>query len=133
LDDTAPATIDADPDRLAQVLENLIANALKFTPAGGTVTVRACSSAGDEAVFEVRNTGRGIEAQQLPHLFERYWQAEPHARRSLGLGLSIAKGITEAHGGRVWAESELGHGATFFVAIPVRSADGASGAFLLVD
>jgi PAS domain S-box-containing protein len=133
LDDTAPATIDADADRLAQVLENLVANALKFTPSGGRVSVRAYSNADGEAVFEVRDTGRGIAPDQLPHLFERYWQGEQAARRSVGLGLSIARGIVEAHGGRVWAESKPGNGAAFFVAMPSTAAESGQGAFRLLD
>jgi signal transduction histidine kinase len=131
LDVTAPASIDADVDRFAQVLENLTANALKFTPTGGSVSIRAFSNLDGEAVFEVRDTGRGITAEQLPHLFERYWQAEHSTRRSVGLGLAIAQGIVEAHGGRIWAESAPGHGAAFFVALPTTMPDLASGAFQL--
>ncbi|MEX1182024.1 MAG: PAS domain S-box protein [Gemmatimonadota bacterium] len=117
--DGAGAVLLADRDRIGQVLENLLGNAFKFTPAGGTVSVSVAED-GDDLVFHVRDSGRGMDAGQLSRLFERFWQAEPGARRGLGLGLSISKAIVEAHGGRIWAESEPGRGTSFHFTIPLR-------------
>jgi signal transduction histidine kinase len=102
-----------DHDRLLQILENLIGNALKFTPRGGRVTVGACPH-GDDVEFWVSDTGRGIAPEDQPHVFDRFWQArrDPHA--GAGLGLPIVKGLVEVHGGRIWVESSQGHGSTFF-------------------
>jgi PAS domain S-box-containing protein len=107
-----------DHDRLLQVFENLIGNALKFTEAGGRITVGAAR--GDsEALFWVADTGRGMSADELTHAFDRFWQASARSGRlGAGLGLPITKGIVEAHGGRIWAESAPGRGSTFFFAIP---------------
>jgi signal transduction histidine kinase len=106
-----------DQHRLFQVLENLIGNALKFTPAGGRITVGA--TAGErEVVFRVTDTGFGISQSELPHVFDRFWQARKGARDGAGLGLPIARGIVEAHGGHIWVESTLGRGTTFFFTIP---------------
>jgi PAS domain S-box-containing protein len=114
------ADVQADRDRLFQVLENLIGNAAKFSRRGGRITVGASTSDRD-VLFWVEDAGIGIAAEQLPHIFDRFWQAETHGHRGAGLGLSIVKGIIEAHGGRVWAESTLGHGTTFFFTIPAAS------------
>jgi signal transduction histidine kinase/ActR/RegA family two-component response regulator len=115
--DVAPAlpTIDAAEERVLQVLENLVGNALKFTPPGGVVTVGA-SRAQDPAsvVFFVRDTGPGIAEEHLPRVFDRFYQAHASDRRGAGLGLAICKAIVEAHGGRIWAESPPGKGAAFF-------------------
>jgi PAS domain S-box-containing protein len=108
----------ADRDRLLQVFENLIGNAAKFTARGGQVTVGARPGEG-EVLFWVADTGAGILPAELPHLFERFWQARKAGRRGLGLGLPIAKGIVEAHGGRVWVESTPGLGSTFYFTVPV--------------
>lgn len=107
-----------DHDRLLQVFENLIGNALKFTAAGGRITVGAAR--GDsEALFWVADTGRGMSADELAHVFDRFWQASARSGRlGAGLGLPITKGIVEAHGGRIWAESAPGQGSTFFFSIP---------------
>jgi signal transduction histidine kinase len=112
----------ADSARLQQVLTNLLDNAIKFTPEGGAVTVQA-ELTGDAVRFGIRDTGPGIAADVLPHLFDRFWQAKRTARMGTGLGLFIAKGIVEAHGGRVWVESRGGEGSTFFFTIPVASPD----------
>lgn len=119
--DLAPDLPDvwADRDRLLQVLENLIGNALKFTAPGGRITVGAAPRDG-EVLFRVADTGSGIAAEDLPHLFDRFWQARKTGRRGAGLGLPIVKGIVEAHGGRVWVESTPGRGSTFFFTIPTR-------------
>ena len=100
-------TLEVDPEQIFRVLSNLLGNAIKFTPEGGTITIRA-ERRGDELMVSVSDTGPGIPADQLPHLFERYWQARPARQLGAGLGLYIAKGIVEAHGGRIWAESTAG-------------------------
>jgi signal transduction histidine kinase len=115
-DDLPPVL--ADHGRAVQVLSNLIANALKFTPTGGSVTVGVARD-GDVVRITVADTGVGIAPEQLPHLFERYWQARKDDRRGIGLGLSIAKGIVEAHGGRIWAESAPGAGSRFHFTLPI--------------
>jgi PAS domain S-box-containing protein len=107
----------ADQDRLLQVFENLVGNAIKFTEPGGRITLGAEPRA-DEVVFSVADTGPGIARGDLPHIFDRFWQASNVARRGAGLGLPIVKGIVEAHGGRVWVESTPGQGSTFYFAIP---------------
>jgi len=106
-----------DRSRLVQVLGNLLGNAIKFTPPGGNVSLRAWRS-GSDAVFEVADDGPGISAADQAHLFDKYWQARATDRRGVGLGLAISKGIVEAHGGNLWVESELGIGSRFSFAIP---------------
>jgi signal transduction histidine kinase len=106
-----------DRDRVLQVLGNLIGNAIKFTPDGGLVQVGAESS-DDEVLFTVRDSGVGVSSKQLPHVFDRFWQATPKARLGSGLGLTIAKGVVEALDGRIWVESRPGEGTTFFFTLP---------------
>lgn len=106
-----------DRQRIFQVLSNLIGNALKFTPKGGDITLRA-EVVGDEVVYSVRDTGPGIPPDQLPHVFERHWQAPATARRGSGLGLYIAKGVVEAHRGRISVVSEPGKGSCFQFTLP---------------
>ena len=110
-----------DRDRLLQVFENLIGNAIKFTKAGGRITAGAASR-DDEVVFWVADTGCGIASENLPRVFDRFWQATRAGRQGAGLGLPITKGIVEAHGGRIWVESTAGSGSTFFFTIPRVSA-----------
>jgi signal transduction histidine kinase len=115
--DDLPA-VCADRDRTLQVLTNLVGNAVKFTPAGGRVVARAAADASSEVRFTITDTGPGLSADELSHLFDRYWQAKKTAKLGTGLGLVIAKGIVEAHGGRIWAESEPGRGSTFHFTLP---------------
>ncbi|HEV7376809.1 MAG TPA: ATP-binding protein [Pyrinomonadaceae bacterium] len=117
--------ISADPKRLQQILSNLVANAVKFTSDGGTITLGA-RRAGEEAVeFVVTDTGIGLSPDTLSHIFDRFQQADSTITRrfgGLGIGLSVVRGLAEMHGGRVWAESEGdGRGATFVVRFPVAS------------
>jgi PAS domain S-box-containing protein len=106
-----------DRDRLLQVFENLIGNAIKFTKAGGRITVGA-TSRDHEVVFRVADTGLGIAPENLPRVFDRFWQATSTNRQGAGLGLPITKGIVEAHGGRIWVESTPHRGTTFSFTIP---------------
>jgi signal transduction histidine kinase len=113
-------TIQADPSRLQQVLSNVIGNAIKFTPEGGAIAVQAIVAQGDVR-FSVRDSGPGISAEDLPRLFDRHWRARRTAHLGAGLGLAIARGIVEAHGGRIWAESDAGRGATFHFVLPLQA------------
>jgi PAS domain S-box-containing protein len=108
----------ADAPRIMQVLSNLVGNAIKFTPEGGTITL-AATPIGSEVEITVSDTGPGIRAEDTSRIFERYWQATDTASLGTGLGLPIARGIVEAHGGRIWAESRAGVGATFHFTLPV--------------
>lgn len=113
-------TVQADPERIAQVLSNLIGNAIKATSRGGRIIVAAAERE-DVVEVSVADLGTGISREQLPHIFDRFWQATQSSIRSrgAGLGLPIARGIVQAHGGRIWAESEHGKGATFYFTLPV--------------
>jgi signal transduction histidine kinase len=109
-----------DPARILQVLVNLIGNALKFTPAKGSVSV-SVERSGDEIRFAVRDTGRGIPEDQLEAVFERFVQVGKNDRGGVGLGLYISKCIVQGHGGRIWVESRIGEGSTFCFTIPVAT------------
>jgi signal transduction histidine kinase/DNA-binding NarL/FixJ family response regulator len=113
--------VPLDSARVLQVISNLVGNALKITPAGGRVRLGA-QAAGAEVRISVADTGPGIPADQIPRVFGRFWQAGKSDRRGIGLGLSIARGIVEAHGGRIWVESVEGEGATFYFTLPIPSA-----------
>jgi signal transduction histidine kinase len=116
-DSVAPVAVDEQ--RILQALSNIIGNALKFTNRGGKVRLEVTEQ-GDSVLFSVRDTGSGIAPDQMPRVFDRFWQADQRASiRGSGLGLSIAKGIVDAHGGRIWAESAVGAGSTFFFTVPV--------------
>lgn len=116
-DESLPAVL-ADRQRLQQVLSNLLANAVRFTPHGGEVRLSAILL--DDAIrIEVRDTGPGVTPEDVPRLFERYWQAPRLLRAGSGLGLFIAKGIVEAHGGTIGVESEVGKGAHFWFTVPL--------------
>ncbi len=109
---------NVDARRIVQVIENLVSNAVKHTASGGEIHVGA-TSVDREVHVAIRDTGSGIPAESLPHLFDRFWQARDARRGGAGLGLAIAKGIVEAHGGRLWVESEVGRGSTFAFSLPV--------------
>lgn len=109
--------VRVDPDRVLQVLANVIGNAIKFCREGETVTVGA-ELQGREVVFCVRDSGPGIPADELEHIFQPYWSAARYERRGTGLGLYISRGIIDAHGGRIWVSSKVGTGSTFFFTVP---------------
>jgi signal transduction histidine kinase len=113
-----PFKVRCDRERMMQVFSNLIGNAVKFVPERGTIVLSAAAS-GASALVAVRDTGPGIPPARLPHLFQRYWQADETARKGRGLGLFITKGIVEAQGGVIWAESQVGTGSTFFITLPL--------------
>ena len=108
----------ADAARIQQVLSNLVGNAVKFTPRQGRISVSA-NRLDREVRFAVIDTGPGIPPEQVPHIFGRFWQAKSSDRRGIGLGLAIAKGIVEAHNGRIWVESQVGVGSTFYFTLPI--------------
>lgn len=112
--------VSADRDRIFQVLTNLLGNAFKFTPAGGAIHVEV-TRLGDGVSVAVRDTGPGIAADDLAHVFERGWHAKPADGGGTGLGLFLARGIVEAHGGRIRAESSLGKGSTFSFTLPLHA------------
>ena len=125
-DDLAPA--QADPDRVAQVLRNLLVNALRHTPSGGSVTVSAAAKI-ETLEIAIADTGEGIAPEDLPHVFERFWRADPARTRSgigaeerlaggTGLGLSVAQSLVKAQGGRIWVESTPGEGTVFRFTLP---------------
>jgi signal transduction histidine kinase len=120
-------TISADPDRLSQVLNNLVSNAVRYTPQGGAITLRA-EHFSEGVRLVVADTGSGISAEDLPHIFDRFWKAEQsrsrHERTGSGLGLAIARQLVQAHGGEIHAESEPGRGTRFIVEIPSSSVPG---------
>jgi signal transduction histidine kinase len=116
-----PRVIPGDADRLAdQVLGNLLSNALKFTPDGGSIVVRAWSDK-DRLRIEVRDSGEGIPREQLPYIFDKYYQVSQHARaKGAGLGLAIALEVVEAHGGTIDVDSQPGRGTAFTINIPLH-------------
>jgi signal transduction histidine kinase len=116
--------VDADPDRVAQVLRNLLDNAIKYSPHGGLIVVRG-EAHDDEVVISVADQGLGIAPEHLNRLFEKFFRARSPLGRHVvgsGLGLPIAHSIVESHGGRIWAESQLGQGSTFYFTLPRHSA-----------
>ena len=109
--------VNCDPDRIQQVLSNLIGNAVKCVPRTGSIQVRVVPQAND-VCFAVADTGPGISQSDLPHIFDRFWSTSRNGKNGIGLGLSIAKGLVETHGGRIWVESHVGAGSTFFFTLP---------------
>jgi signal transduction histidine kinase len=116
------STALADPARIVQVLTNIVGNAIKFTPPGGQIVI-AAKRVRDKVLCSVADTGPGIPEEQLPHIFDRFWQAKRVDRRGIGLGLAIVKGIVEAHGQMVWAVSTVGVGSTFYFTLPLTDAE----------
>jgi signal transduction histidine kinase len=122
--DDAPHEVMWDADRMSEVLGNLLSNAIKFTASAGHVGL-AAERQDDSVTIEVRDTGAGIPANQLPHIFEKFYQADNQdsaSQKGTGLGLAIAKEIVEAHGGTLTCESEPGVGTTFTINLPTRVA-----------
>jgi signal transduction histidine kinase len=118
LDDVEDANVD--PQRVREVLTNLLSNALRYTPRGGDVNIRLTVSGADverSAMISVEDSGPGIEPDILPHVFDRFYKSSDSG--GMGLGLSIAKYLVEAHNGKIWAKSEMGKGATISFTIPV--------------
>jgi two-component system sensor histidine kinase ResE len=122
--------ITGDGDRLSQIFTNLVDNAIKFTPAGGSINIQATQS-GSVIQVEVTDTGEGISPEALPHVFSRFYQADlsrtDGQKHGAGLGLAIVKEILEAHGGKIVVRSELGKGSTFIVNLPLEMPESGSG------
>jgi signal transduction histidine kinase len=121
----APVLLAVDRHRIRELLLNLVTNAVKYTPAGGTVSIEL-EDEGHAAIMRVRDTGIGVAPGDLPHIFERFWRADPARSRTgdrpgVGLGLAITKWIAEAHGGSITVQSRPGRGTVFTVTLP-RSA-----------
>lgn len=113
-------TVMADEGRIAQVISNLVDNAIKFTPSGGTIRISAHKNDGF-AEFAVSDTGPGIPIAEMSKVFDRFWQEEKNSAMGMGLGLFIAKSVVETHGGRIWVESKDGGGCTFRFTLPTVS------------
>jgi signal transduction histidine kinase len=109
--------VRADPFRVSQIVGNIVGNALKFTPEHGNVTLRADAS-GNQVAIHVSDSGPGIAPGDIDHLFDDFWQARRNDYRGVGLGLAIAKGLVEAHGGKIWCDSAPGRGSTFSFTLP---------------
>ena len=113
--------IEADPERVGQILRNLLSNAIRHTPVGGEIFVRAWVDE-DEIHVSVRDSGEGIAAEHLPNIFERFYRADASRARATGgsgLGLAIVKQMVQAHGGQVGVESHAGQGACFTFTLPL--------------
>jgi signal transduction histidine kinase len=113
----------ADPDRVLQALNSLLSNAIKFSPAGGEIHLVARNLDDQEALFEVRDQGRGIPEDKLEYIFDRFQQGDASDTRILGgtgLGLAICRSIVNQHGGRIWATSTPGKGTTFHFTLPTK-------------
>ncbi len=123
-DQLAGVTVNADVGRLYQILGNLVVNALRYTPPGGTITFQGERVPGGVRLI-VRDTGQGIAPADLPSIFDRFWRGDPARERAEGagggLGLAIARQLVLAHGERIEVESQLGRGATFLVQLPAEN------------
>ena len=109
--------VSADAERLRALVENLIANAMRYTPPGGKIQIQGYAEEGERVAVSVRDTGRGIAPEDLEHIFDRFYKSSDS--RGMGLGLAIAKGLIEAHGGEIKAESKLGEGTTIIFTLPI--------------
>lgn len=109
--------VSADRERIRQALSNLIGNSVKFSPPKSQIDVRA-GKRDHEVVVSVSDRGPGMNEEQLSHAFDRFWQSRRTDREGAGLGLAITRGIVEAHGGKIWAESKVGEGSTFHFTLP---------------
>ncbi len=121
--DVQPVNVWADPDRILQTLTNLISNAIKFSQPGGEIRLAVRQVGDDEARVEVHDTGRGIPSDKLELIFERFQQVDASDSRAMGgtgLGLAICRSIVQQHGGRIWAESHMGKGASFYFTLPTK-------------
>jgi two-component system OmpR family sensor kinase len=131
--------VDGDARRLRQLFLNLITNAIKYTPRGGRVELSLSHRGASEIAFTVRDSGIGISAADLPHVFDRFWRADRARSRAserggFGLGLAISQWIAQAHGGRITVQSRLGRGSVFTVTLPLLSkADAAATALLKTE
>ena len=117
-----PRNVFWDEDRINEVLGNLLSNAFKFTQRGGKVAIDVAAQE-NRVIITVADTGAGISAEQLPHIFDKFFQADNQAQaatKGTGLGLAIAKEIVEAHGGNITVESTVGEGTTFVVTLPIE-------------
>jgi signal transduction histidine kinase len=112
--------VRGDPARVLQVFSNLVGNAVKFTPTGGVITLSA-ARADDRIQCAIADTGSGIPPEELPRIFGKFWQSKRGDHRGVGLGLAIARGIVEAHGGSIGVRSEVGRGSVFSFSLPVWS------------
>jgi two-component system sensor histidine kinase BaeS len=120
LPEIAERQINVDPERMMQMLGNLVSNALRYTPEGGQISLGA-TQRGDDVLLTVQDNGAGIAAEALPHIFERFYRGDPSRQQQngeSGLGLAIAKSIVEAHGGKISAQSTFGEGTTFTILLP---------------
>ena len=115
--------LDGDRDRVLQILSNIVGNAIKFAPEKSSVALRVGRS-GDDGLFAVSDTGPGMTEEDVSRIWNRFWQAKRgRAHGGVGLGLSIAKGLVEAHRGRIWVDSREGVGTTFYFTIPLAPSD----------
>jgi len=109
--------VRADPLRVSQIVSNIMGNAIKFTPEQGSVTIRSAAN-GNHVAIHITDTGPGIALADMDHLFDNFWQAGRNDHRGVGLGLAIARGVVEAHGGKIWCVSAPGRGSTFSFTLP---------------
>ncbi|MBF0367028.1 MAG: ATP-binding protein [Oligoflexia bacterium] len=111
-------TASCDQERIFQVLSNLVGNAIKYTESTGSIHI-AVATIAEGALFSVADTGKGIAPEDLPHIFQQFWQTKDTSKLGNGLGLFISKAIVDAHCGKIWAESKLGEGTTIYFTLPL--------------